>query len=125
MGAACCMCSEQRRDLLKSVELLGNWMPICYNCGARAAKLSPMPQSIAGVRAALCRDRRSTDRRDDGLDPRVFRFDRRSGERRRVRALDAEDSVIVEDEMIIDILELADSLAADAGDELTKIIDLR
>jgi hypothetical protein len=119
------VCGEQRRDFLKSVELLGNWMPLCFNCGCRAARLSPMPQSIAGVRAALLRDRRADRRRGEGIDTRVFRHDRRSGERRRVRALDDDDHVIIDDDMIIDILELADSLVGAPEEDLTKIVDLR
>jgi len=98
------MCGEKRREFLKSVELLG--------------------KSIAGVRSALSRDRRLGERRGVGIDARVFRYDRRGGERRRIRALGDDDHLVVDDDMIIDILELADELAGGADEELTRIVSV-
>ena len=123
VGASCIMCSDRRRDHLKSVELLGTWIPTCHNCAARTASLRPMPQTIAGIRAALWRDRRAENRRGDKEDSRTFQWDRRSGDRRRIRALGNDDLVIVEDEMVLDIQELAEEIAAQqhADSELTKI----
>lgn len=123
LGAACSMCGDRRRDHLKSVELLGAWIPICHNCAARAGELSPMPQSLGEIRARLARDRRLRERRQGSEDTRVFPYDRRTGERRRVRSLGEDDCIVVDDEMIVEIEEIAESLAArDSGDrELTRI----
>jgi hypothetical protein len=121
------MCGERRRDNLRSVELLGAWLPTCHNCAARAAVLDPMPRSIGGIREALLRDRRLQRRRSGRDDAFAFRYDRRTGERRRVRALDDDDVIVVEDEMILEIEELAESLAASrdpVDDELTGIREL-
>ena len=114
------MCSERRRDFLKSVELLGNWMPVCYTCSARAARLAPMPQTVAGIRSALSRDRRNTSRRRGKSDDRVFRHDRRTGDRRGLR--DGADDIAVDDEMIVAIMDLAAKLDA-VDEELTRIVE--
>lgn len=111
LGAVCTVCADRRRDNLKSVELLGAWVPICHNCASRAGQLSPMPQSLAEIRRALTRDRRCLRRRRGAEDGRVFPYERRTGDRRRVRALDEADCILVEEEMIVEIEELADSLA--------------
>ena len=105
LGALCCMCGDRRHDHLKSVELLGAWMPICFNCHALSAKLEPMPQSIGGIREALLRDRRQTDRRWGKKDSRVFRYNRRNGDRRQGRSPDA-----IDDDMIVEISELVSDL---------------
>lgn len=120
LGAACCMCSERRRDFLKSVELLGNWMPVCYSCSARAARLVPMPQTVAGIRSALSRDRRNTDRRSDTAHDRAFRHDRRTGDRRLPR--DGGDDMTVDDEMIVAIMDLAARLDS-VDEDLTRIVE--
>jgi hypothetical protein len=124
-GASCCMCSERRREHLRSVELLGNWVPLCHNCGARAARLTPMPQSLGQIRVALTRDRRTLDRRRGRDDTRVFQHDRRSGDRRNIRLFDDEDCLLVEDEMILEIEEIAMALSREGDDaELTCIREL-
>jgi hypothetical protein len=41
-----------------------------------------IPETIDGVRQALRRDRRDGDRRDNGMDRRIFPRERRVGERR-------------------------------------------
>ncbi len=107
LGALCCMCGDRRRELLKSVELLGAWVPICHNCSALASALDPMPQSIGAIRTALSRDRRVEERRWGKRDSRVFRYNRRSGDRRLPR--EAGETGVDED-MIVEISELVSEL---------------
>ncbi len=126
VGACCVLCSERRRDNLRSVELLGSWMPVCHNCSSRVMKLDPLPQSIGEIRKVLQRDRRFKARRFGKNDTRVFPRDRRADDRRRVRSLGRDDSVLIDEEMILEIEELAEDLGAprDGGDDLTQIRDL-
>ena len=128
LGASCTMCTDRRRENLKSVELLGSWLPVCHNCAARATQLDPLPQTIAEIRATLARDRRNERRRLGKKDTRVFKRDRRGDDRRRVRRLATDDPVVIEDEMIVEIEELSSELAGDAGDgdgdDLTRIREL-
>jgi hypothetical protein len=81
-----------------------------------------MPQSIAGIRESLTRDRRDKERRWGKRDSRVFRYDRRGSERRLGR--DTSESG-VDDDMIIEIRELVadlELLSIEAGKaELTCI----
>ncbi len=81
-GAACLICYEKRRDQLKIMELHTRSVPICHGCGARILRMENLPETIDGVREALKRDRRDGDRRDNGLDRRIFPRERRVGERR-------------------------------------------
>jgi hypothetical protein len=81
-GAACAVCDERRRDNLRMVEVHNRSLPMCHTCGARALKLAPLPHSIEGLRAALRRDRRGIDRRDEGVDQRIFPRERRVSDRR-------------------------------------------
>ena len=120
IGAACCICAERRRDYLKSVELLRSWVPMCHNCAGRAGKLEPLPQSLAGIRRALRRDRRVADRRAGRPDTRVYPRERRAGDRRH-RGCEGGDAV--DDAMIVAMYDLADDIdrpessdANDAGD---------
>jgi hypothetical protein len=115
VGAACCMCGEKRREFLRSVELLGSFVPTCHNCAARAAALEPMPQSLAEIRTVLRRDRRVAPRRFGKADTRVFQHDRR-GDERRVGRVEHE----IEDAMI---LEIAEELAALAAAPLHDALD--
>jgi hypothetical protein len=119
LGAACCMCSERRRSKLRNMELLGTWVPICHNCGSQAAALEPMPQSIAGIRAALRRDRRGAPRRFGKADTRVYQHNRRTGDRRRGR----DEQSSVDDDMILEIAELASELEALASAPLHDRFD--
>lgn len=107
LGALCCMCGDRRHGLLKSVELLGAWVPICHNCSALAKSLQPMPQTISAIRETLNRDRRDTERRWGKRDSRVFRYNRRGDERRIPRE---PGEAGVEDDMIIEISELVSEL---------------
>lgn len=55
---------------------------LCHICAARTLKLGKVPASIDGLRRALFRDRRQSDRRGDGLERRLFPRERRVGDRR-------------------------------------------
>jgi hypothetical protein len=125
MGASCALCGDRRRDNLRSIELLGSWLPSCHNCAARIIGLQPMPQTIGEIRRALLRDRRFRARRLGKSDTRVFQRNRRSDDRRRVRALGPDDAMIIDDEMIMDMEELADELSGVTDhDDLTRIREL-
>lgn len=119
------MCSDRRRDNLKSVELLGTWVPVCHNCSTKAAQLSPMPQSMAGIRRALRRDRRLGDRRYGKFDGRVFQYDRRGVERRRRLTTEDGEWLLVDDEMIVEIEEIASELDAIAAGERAELTQIR
>lgn len=149
LGASCRLCGERRRTYLKSMELLGGWATTCHTCAGLVARLDPMPATLAGVRDALRRDRRQTERRLDALDDHPPASERRTGdrralERRRTSRLAAgaatrsssvlahdglcDDAPLVDDEMVVEIAELAselESLAHDLGEvaDLTRIHD--
>jgi hypothetical protein len=92
-------CNEKRKRVLRTVELFGGWKPMCFNCAGQIARLSPMPKTIAGLKAAVSRERRNLDRRFGKADGRVFRYERRVGDRRTPR-----DAMMpIEDDMIIEI----------------------
>ena len=82
LGASCRMCGERRREFLKSIELLGGWVPMCHNCAARTASLSPLPQTLGEIRRVLERERRQGGRRSGRADGRVFPYERRGRDRR-------------------------------------------
>jgi hypothetical protein len=127
LGASCALCGDRRRGFLRSIELLGTWLPVCNNCGHRAARLDPLPRTIGEIRETLLRDRRRDDRRGGKTDTRVFQRNRRDDERRRVRALGDDDLLVIEDEMIVEISDLADEISgtrAEPDAELTRIRDL-
>jgi len=107
LGALCCMCGDRRHGLLKSVELLGAWVPICHNCSALASSLQPMPQSIGAIRETLCRNRRDKDRRWGKRDSRVFRYNRRGDDRRLPRQ---SSDACVDEGMIVEISELVSDM---------------
>jgi hypothetical protein len=111
-GAACLVCNERRRANLRLMEVHGRSLPLCHMCGVKVARLEPVPSSVAALRAALRRDRRSDDRRLGALDTRVFPRERRTDDRRNPVRLSAElgdtvglDEVIELDIEDIDILE--------------------
>ena len=149
IGAVCRICGERRRAYLKSVELLGSWSPVCHNCAGRMATLDGMPQSVAGIRALLGRERRSEARRIGRADGRVFPYERRGRDRRAAEveieievevdpfaaAEPADRADRIDEEMIVEIAELAQDLellaaglpdegGADRGVELTRIREL-
>jgi hypothetical protein len=104
MGAACISCPDRRRDNLRLVELLGAWVPMCFNCAGRTMRLRVLPRTLEGIRSSLRRDRRHDDRRCGLPDTRETRAERRGLERRSVgHAVDG-DLLLVEDtEMILEL----------------------
>lgn len=113
LGAHCVLCSERRRRVLRVVEMLGAWHPMCFNCYGQALALTPMPESLADVRTALERERRLRDRRVGGPDTRIFQYERRVGDRRGERG-DHLDPI--DDDMIIEIV-----IEDEEGEEMTRI----
>ncbi|HEV7556816.1 MAG TPA: hypothetical protein VGO00_15225 [Kofleriaceae bacterium] len=120
VGARCLTCTEKRRRFLKSVELFGGWMPMCFNCAGQLMHLDPLPATIVGLKEAVSRERRKLDRRHGKPDTRVFRYERRVGERRDVR----EAYAVIEDDMIIEVsMGPHDDVDVDF-DDMTMIRDL-
>jgi hypothetical protein len=117
LGARCTTCGEKRRRLLKSVELLGGWRPMCFNCSGQVGALEPMPRTIHAIKDAISRERRKKDRRVGRADTRVFQYERRVGERRMV-ARDTYDCI--DDDMIIEVTFEPDAPGEDF-DDLTQI----
>jgi hypothetical protein len=81
LGACCAVCDERRRDNLRLLEVQGRSLPLCHLCAARVTKLDLVPHSIEGLRAALRRDRRATERRDENHASEVA-HERRAAQRR-------------------------------------------
>jgi hypothetical protein len=120
LGARCVTCHEKRRRFLRTVELLGSWRPMCFNCEGQLAQLDPVPLTLEGLKIAVSRERRRRDRRYGKPDSRVFRYERRVGDRRNGRDADP----MVDDDMIIEIT-VDDSLASEPDDhDITAIRDL-
>ncbi len=119
MGAKCVTCSEKRRKVLRAVELFGSWKPMCFNCSGQLLTLNPMPNTIADLRVAVSRERRRLDRRIGKADSRVFRYERRVGERRNER----DDVAPIDDDMIIEVSVSLDPQPAEFED-LTTIREL-
>jgi hypothetical protein len=116
-GARCLACGDRRRRLLRSVELWGTWQPMCFSCSGVALGLSPIPQTLAELKEAVSRERRARDRRAGKPDTRVFRYERRVGERRSPRVA-GEECPDIDDDMIIEIT-MADT--EPGFDEMTRI----
>lgn len=121
IGASCRICGERRRTYLKSIELLGSWSPVCHNCCGRMAALEELPQSVAGIRAVLGRERRSEIRRLGRADGRAFPYERRGLERRadeiHIEIDTGNGRGGIDDDMIVEIAELAHDLES-LGDAL-------
>ncbi len=128
IGASCCICTERRRDRLKSVELLGTWLSMCFNCAGRAMRLVPVPQTLRGLRSALTRERRGNERRDGRYDKRVFQYERRGNQRRLGgHATPVDNLTLSGDELNETLDQLAVRLTqseSDDNEELTQILDL-
>jgi hypothetical protein len=123
LGARCVTCGEQRRRVLKMVELLGGWSPMCFNCAGQILQLTPMPPTLAALRDAVSRERRRADRRAGRPDSRVFRYERRVGDRR----LAGQGYDRIDDDMIVEISVEAAELRQDGdlgGEDVTRIRDL-
>jgi hypothetical protein len=115
-GARCLGCGERRRRMLRSIELWGGWQPLCLSCAGQALMFDPVPAGVAELKEALSRERRAVDRRIGRPDTRVFRYERRVGERRAGRG---DDCPPIDDDMIIEIV-VEDEPAADF-DDMTRI----
>ncbi len=76
---------------------------MCFGCAGQAMMLDPVPDTVAGLKDALSRERRTDDRRAGKLDSRVFRYERRVGQRRASRDGEADCSAI-DDDMILEIV---------------------
>jgi len=78
---------------------------MCFNCAGQLLALDPMPTTIAELRIAVSRERRRNDRRIGKGDSRVFRYERRVGDRRDLRVIDggADQIAPIEDDMIIEV----------------------
>jgi hypothetical protein len=122
LGARCLTCGEKRRRVLKSVELFGGWKPLCFNCAGQLLHLDPLPATIPALKAAVSRERRRQDRRIGKPDTRVFRYERRVGDRRMVR----DDCPLVDDDMIIEVtVELDPDVDFDDLTQIRDLVDLR
>ena len=108
LGAACVMCGERRREHLKQVELLRAWLPMCHNCAARTAEMSPLPPTVEEIRSRLHRERRRVERRGGRPDTRVFPRERRGAVDRRDAIQLDEILYQVEDEDIILEIDVQD-----------------
>jgi len=106
LGARCCICGERRREQLRGIELLGSWLPMCFGCSGRAMRLEPLPQTLGGIRSALERERRETERRRGKKDTRVFQYDRRHGDRREGRPEIDDKWFLIDDDMIVEEEEI-------------------
>lgn len=115
-GARCLGCGERRRRLLRSIELWGGWQPMCFSCSGQALALDPMPPGVAELKEALSRERRGRDRRLGKPDTRIFRYERRVGERRSTR----DDVAVIDDDMIIEITVDNSDLEVEF-DDMTRI----
>lgn len=91
---------------------------MCFNCSGQLLTLNPMPETIAELKLAVSRERRHVDRRHGKPDTRVFRYERRVGERRTER--DAE--LPIEDDMIIEVIM---DTAADDGMDFEDLTSIR
>lgn len=121
-GARCLGCGERRRRLLRSIELWGGWQPMCFNCAGQALAFDPVPATVDALRAAIQRDRRDRDRRIGKPDGRVFRYERRVGERRVARG---DEGAVIDDDMIVEItVDLADDDRAHDFEDMTRIREL-
>lgn len=120
IGARCVTCSEKRRRVLKTVELHGSWLAMCFNCSGQLLHLDPLPATLAELKKIVSRERRASDRRIGKPDTRVFQYERRVGERRSSR----EEYPTVDDEMIIEVF--VDDVANGEAefDDITQIREL-
>ena len=118
-GASCAVCHDRRLENLRMVEFRSTWVPMCHNCGTKAYRLTPLPQSLEGLTQRLGRDRRWTARRRGKGDSRLSPKDRRNEDRRAVEPVSEE---VWEDaeELIIEASSLP--RADDHVHELTCIV---
>jgi hypothetical protein len=116
LGARCVTCGEQRQRVLRSTELHGRWHPMCFNCTGQLAALEPLPATLAELKSAVSRERRRDDRRAGRPDTRVFRYERRVGERRMDRA----EYDRIDDDMILEVT-IEPYIDSDPFEDVTRI----
>ena len=92
---------------------------MCFNCSGQLLNLRPMPTTIAELKLAVSRERRNDDRRFGKPDTRVFRYERRVGERRTSR----DEFSPIDDDMIIEVTLDATEGEVDF-DDLTMIREM-
>lgn len=92
---------------------------MCFGCAGQVLNLDPVPDTVAGLKAVLTRERRGPDRRFGKPDTRVFLYDRRVGQRRDTRDGEADCSAI-DDDMILEIV-----VEFDEFDDFTQIRELQ
>jgi len=119
-GARCLTCGERRRRVLRTVELYGHWQVMCFNCAGQVLHLTPLPETVAELRAAVSRERRRADRRTGKPDTRIFAYERRVGERRTARAADYPP---IDDDMIIEVTVDVELDGDPDFDDLTQILE--
>jgi hypothetical protein len=120
LGARCITCTEKRRRVLRMVELFGGWKPMCFNCSGQLLTLTPMPATIKQLKEIVSRERRRTDRRFGKPDTRVFRYERRVGQRRSTR-----DALLpIDDDMIIEVTVEPEVDTGMEFDDITAIREL-
>ncbi len=102
-GAMCLICHERRRDHLRLVEMRARSVPMCHSCAGRTLRLTQVPDSLDELREILTRDRRRNDRRDEGLDQRIFPRERRVGDRRGPPRPDSGDEI--DPALLLDAIE--------------------
>ncbi len=121
LGARCITCAEQRRRVLKMVELFGGWSPMCFNCAGQLLHLDPLPPTLAALRDAVSRERRRADRRIGKPDTRVLRHERRVGARRHGTAGEERSDA----DMIGEVVGGAElELGGEPGEDVTRIREL-
>ncbi len=120
IGARCITCTEKRRRFLKTVELYAVWQPMCFNCAGQLLHLVPLPPTLPELKEAVSRERRRVDRRFGKSDTRVFKYERRVGERRSLRT----EYPSVDDDMIIEVTMETASQDEIEFEALTQIREL-
>ncbi len=114
-------CNEKRIRVLRTVELFGNWKPMCFNCSGQLLAINPLPATIAELRQRLSRERRRKDRRIGKPDTRVYSYERRVGERRTPRG---EALTAIDDDMIIEV-SVGPATAPDDGMDFEDLTTIR
>ncbi len=102
------------------VEFRGTWIPMCHNCGTKAYRLTPLPQSLEGLTQRLGRDRRWTARRRGEEEERIRPKNRRQADRRALAP--AKDEVWEDAEELIIEAEALPSDDQMSVHELTRIV---
>ena len=93
---------HRRHANLRRIELLGAWVPMCFNCAGRTMRLSPMPQTLDAIRSGLSRERRRVDRRVGKPDLRFYQGERRGVERREVGLAVDGDLMLVDEDLVLE-----------------------